>query len=357
MKAKARTLNLSFALLIVSAFSCTECVARVYVSQDKHSGADRRQPVTVSDLLRSKSISPYELARYINEQDTSKERKVDFKSVWNKLKIERDEDGVFDIYTPSFSRWRAEVIEVPSSDEHPDCVVLKIAADGGANRRYLVFKRIASAGSVRGWQFTGHVDHIDHKYEWSEHNRFYRVISNEAGDWLILRALGATGTGVFEIDEYWYKVDAETPRKVLQYPVEFRYSAGFISDLDFEAAMGSPKFVSGPLTQQILYAVSFGLVYEPESHFLFSRKARVTFVWNDEAGKFVFDESQSDVSANEFDDYFGVEDDEKFIRYNFKWLLKVAGDGGDEGRAWFKRVLDKTEDDSLKAMLQRALQP
>jgi hypothetical protein len=268
--------------------------------------------------------------------------------------VPRDQDGIFDGFIPSYSRWRAEVIETPSSTEQAATVVLKIAVHGGANRRYLIFKRGSPTPSGQ-WRFSGYIDILDNKYEGSAHNKYHKILSNEAGDWLILRELGASGTGILGINELWYKIDEEVPQEVLNYPVEYHRVMGTISDLECKARVDEPELGDGTFVQQVQYFVSFAPDYKPKFQWLLSKKATVRFVWSDAAKKFLFDDV-SEISQEELKDKFGGWDDQKFIEYNFDRFVKIARTGNEEQKEWLKRVLGAIKDPRQRGIFQQALQ-
>lgn len=344
-------------LVILPVSACSDRQSLIYgqVSQPNNTPSTSKEAGDYPNALESDTISPYQLEEYINRQDENEVEVVDFKPVWERLQVPRDQEGIFDGFIPSYSRWRAEIIETPSSTKHAATVILKIAAEGGANRRYLIFKRSSATPSAQ-WRFSGYIDILDNKYEASAHNKYHKIFSNVAGDWLILRELGASGTGVLGINELWYKIDEERPQEVLNYPVEYHRVMGNISDLECKASVDEPELEDGAFVQQVRYFVSFAPDYKPKFQWLFSKKAKVRFVWSDAAKKFLFDDVVSEISQEEFKDKFGGWDDQKFIEYNLDRFVKIARTGNEEQKEWLKRVLGEIKDPRQQGTLQQALQ-
>ncbi len=149
-------------------------------------------------------ISPYDIQKYINQHDDNETELVDFRPIWKMMQVKPDEEGVFDGFVPSYSRWHAELFSAGTRVKKDRPLVLKISANGGADRRYLIFSlnRSYRSTNVR-WQFSGCIDVLDNKYEGSPHQAYHRVVSSGKHTWLILRALAGSGTGIYQINEAW----------------------------------------------------------------------------------------------------------------------------------------------------------
>src|SRR5262249_53485061 len=151
--------------------------------------------------------------------------------IWKILRVKQDEDRIFDGFVPSYSRWHAELFSDGALGKNAGKLILKISANGGADRRYLVFSRDLSyrQGKVR-WRFWGSIDVLDNKYEGSPHQSYHRMVNSGKHTWLVLRALGASGTGVYQIDEAWYEIAQVPPKKVLEYPIRGYFANSDVCD-------------------------------------------------------------------------------------------------------------------------------
>jgi hypothetical protein len=322
-------------------------------AEGPHSDASQyppKQNAELSRILSSPSISPRQLEEYTNQRDENENEFVDFKPIWRRLQIPRDQEGRFDGFDPASSRWRAELIDTSEPDMRALKAIVKISADGGADRRYLVF---AKDEAGERWRFSGNIDFTDN-YEASEATRYHRVVSDSKHVWLALRTAPRIGTGISASDERWSLIDKEPPREVLKYPLEGGRVTGALSDVQYKASIMEPTFLAGRLTQTVRYKVSFGVAAKPKFHWLFAKTAQVNFVWDENGDKFVLDGPTSNVSAEEVDTIFGA-DEEKFIEYNLRELILLARGASAEQRKWLKRVIDKIHDGSQRAALGQAL--
>jgi hypothetical protein len=88
---------------------------------------------------------------------------------------------------------------------------------------------------------------------------------------------------------------------------------------------------------------------------LFSKTALVSFVWDEEAQRFVVDRSRSNITAEEVEDRFGSWDEEKFIRYNFQKLLRLAKRTNSGQREWYEHTINGILGASERSDLLNAL--
>lgn len=147
----------------------------------------------LSRILGSPTISPQQLEAFTNQRDGYETDFVDFKPIWKRLDISSGQDGLFDGFDKSSTRWAAELIDV-SSQLKPVKIVVKLSANGGADRRYLVFVKDEAESNVERWSFSGQIDITDN-YEASAATRYHRVVSDSNHVWLVLRNAPRIGTG------------------------------------------------------------------------------------------------------------------------------------------------------------------
>ena len=330
-------------------------------SNENSNGAVRqeteKEPHAISRILESPSISPYEIQQFVNEQ--TGRQLVEFGPLWSKLRIPRDEEGIFDGFIASYSPWRAEVIDVSKSDdgglrEKNDLSILKIAAQGGSSRRYLIFRLVKDLpNSV--WQFLGNIDILGN-YEGNKDIDYQKIVRHEHNTFLIVRTVPRIGTGLSDTSEMWFKIDEDHPKKMLEYPINGASVVGNVSDVEYVATtILEPKARSGFLTQEVRYTVLFGATVKPAFKWLFSKSVRVVFVWDQAAQAFTL-APMSDISMAELNSRFGSERPSEFIRYNFDRLLKLVSGVTPEQRKWFDRVVNEMPDSREKSALVRALE-
>lgn len=348
---------LIFILLLSScALGCRVRNGRVSAegSQSNVNHGSPGQSEALSRILSSATISPYQLEEYTNQHDEYETKFVDFKPIWRRLQIPRDEDGDFDGFDPSVTRWRAEIIDAGKSDESLVKIIFKLSAYGGADRRYLVFDKAQGSSGEEQWSFSGNIDIIGN-YEASEETEYHRVVMNSKHVWLVLRSDPRIGTGISGSDETWYIIHEGPPREVLKYPLEGGRVMGQLSDLEYKARISPTDVADGNLAQYVRYTVSFGAASSPKFRWLFSKRVRACFVWNEIQCKFILDESKSDVSEEELDTTFGSWNEQRFVKYNLRLFPGLAQAANSEQRSWLRSLIDTMPEGTEKSALIKSL--
>lgn len=350
MKAAARAVLLIFWLSLIHTLSgCNtrQIIAHTDGSQpESERSSQDNHTLYPSRILDSPTVSPYDIEEFINSQRRDEDHFIDFRPIWERLQISKEQDEAFDGFAPSSTHWRAEVISFTSSSVDSNRTILYIELFGGAYRRYLFFDQDGE------WKCISHIDVLD-CYEGSENS--HRIVSNGKQVFLVLRAHPRIGTGVWAIKETWYRIDGDHTQEVLRYHVAGGRVGGYICDLEYKARIADPVMINDNLVQQVRYTVSFGAAYRP-FRWLFSKKGKVYFVWDELADRFIVDAWRSDFSEEELENNFGGSNENEFIRYNFQRLVKLARRANPEQREWFNRVVSKLPEGTEKTSLQQALQ-
>jgi hypothetical protein len=280
-------------------------------------------------------LTPYNLVDLINGVDKGADGFFDLTAVWDRLGIARDKDGVFDgIDPPQYGPWTAQVLQAGNPDKGRLVIVFISAADG-ACRRYLVFRW----GSAR-WQVSN-IDILDNKYGGSPHQRYHRLVTNGHSTWLALRSLGASGTGVYEIDEEWYEIGGNHTEKVLEFPTKgwFNNDNENICNREFGSRITGENTLRGSYAIQVRFWVEFGPYGEGDWKFHQTKDA--TYVWNERERQFVLDESSSNVAREEIADVFHTEllTDSTFLIYNLSELSRIRERGSQRDRTGLESLL------------------
>lgn len=299
-----------------------------------------------------RSLSPFDIRDFINGVDEDLTEFYDFSPLWEKLQIDKGADDSFEGFTPSYSRWRARTYKEISTHQGK-LVVLKIDAMGGVSRRYLIFRQTyTSPALTNAWQILGNIDILDSKYEGSPHQQYYRVITMGNQVWLLLRSLGGSGTGVYQIDETWYQIAAGKPKQALEYAVEGYFSNDNVCARTFSATVNSCYPLNGNYRVEIQHKVSYG-----DRRGEFSKKQLAIYDWSNETGSFIFNKARSDITEEEKEDIFntGFFSDDKFITYNFTKLKQIARRGSVGQRRWLKEALSRMESEPRKSELENLL--
>ena len=271
-------------------------------------------------------LTPYNLAHLINGVDKGADGFFDLTAVWDRLGIARDKDGVFDGIDPAeYGSWAAQVLQADKTNKGR-LVIVFISATGGANRRYVVFRRESAR-----WQVSN-IDILDYKYADTPRQQYHRLVSNSRSTWLALRSLGDSGTGVHEIEEDWYEISGNHPEKVLEFPTEGWFGNDDICNREFGSRIIGEKTLPGSYAIQVRFWVTFGPY--GEGHWKFHQTKDATYVWNNWERQFVLDESSSNVSQDEIADMFhtGMLTDSKFLIYNLSELSRIRERGSQRDR-------------------------
>jgi hypothetical protein len=297
----------------------------------------RRAVINATLSEEPQLLVPYRLERLINDVETNLDAFWDFKSIWERMGIERDSEGVFDGFVPSFSAWAAEIFTAYNRNTGT-AVVLVVSADGRANRRYVVFR-----GAGTRWRILGNIDILDNKYEGSPHQRYHRVVTNEHNTWLVLRKLGASGTGVYQVNEVWYEISTEHPKPVLEYPIEgyFCNDNQDVCSRAFDSRIVGEEAAGVAYTVKILFSVSYGC--DRGAIPGFQKKGKAAYVWNPTLARFVLNEPASELDRQEIRDVYntGFLSDSKFLAYNFKELNAIAARGDERRSNWVRAILNR----------------
>jgi len=286
-------------------------------------------------------LMPSRLERLINGVDKNSNSFLDFRSIWERMGIERDSGGVFDGFVPSFGAWGAEMFPA-FNPNNGSGLVLVISADGGANRRYLVFRAAATR-----WRISGNIDILDNEYEGSPHQRYRRVVTSAHNTWLVIRRLEDRGTGVYQVNELWYEISGEHPRPVLEYPLEgyFFNDDQNVCNRMFDSRIIAEEAADVAYTIKILFTVSY--CSDRGGSPRLRKKGRADYVWNPGLGRFVLNEAASDLDEQEISDVYntGFLSDSRILAYNFKELKAVEGNGNEKQRNWVRAILDRIKNE------------
>jgi hypothetical protein len=169
----------------------------------------------------------------------------------------------------------------------------------------------------------------------------------------VLRALAASGTGVYQVNETWHEIANSPPRKILEYPIKGHYAQGDVCDRRFSSRVVNQHRLNGLYIIEIQLSVTYGL-----EHPVFSKRQTVSYVWMPALGEFVFDETRSQISKDEMELVYrtGFIKDEMFVSWNYPELERIASRGNKSQREWLEWALDRVDDVPQKRRLLDTLQ-
>lgn len=315
---------------------------------------------------RTKSIDPFALASEIVKA-THNRTVIDLISTWQQLGIEPgefEECGDCEVYAH-----KAELNGIAGAE-----ALIKLTKSNYACR-YLVFTRTA-----KDWKFLGHVDHDFNRYQMARH----RVASVKGRRFLVIRGQEGSGSGFALYSETWYSVGNAGVKPVLAYPVEgntYPWPSGL--GRSFKAA-AVPEIRTNRIT--VHYTVSYTTLnyIKEDLKKLFVNQHRVTYVWDKQAGQFIFDHRQSNISPAEIDALANIETEdnsqpatkignttfysmsqkkafvgggyEVFLKFNLRSLIMIARGRVAKEKEWLRQFLADCQDTSEKKALMKALQ-
>jgi len=71
-------------------------------------------------------------------------------------------------------------------------------------------------------------------------------------------ALGASGTGTYQINEMWYEIHGHSPQQALEYSIEGWHASGDFSDREFLSRLISQGTYGSSFRVEVMFCVSYG---------------------------------------------------------------------------------------------------
>jgi len=317
------------------------------VRQDK-SVTPAREP----GILKSDSLSPYVIEWYLDMSEHA-----DLNYLWQLLKMksyaERPDRCGGDC--------AAETFDIKTGDEEGEIVALKVSFASLGFYEYLIFRKSRSLSDVKDeWIFLGNIDSPGQRDAPPEH----RIESGSDRTWFVLRELWSRESSTFKArGEKWYEIKEGGIKQVLYFPVEGREKiCDAHLDRSYTTILLRHGLEDGVYTVPVQFLVSYGIcdcTRSNESHALFGKGQKASYVWNGEKDRFVLDASRSDITEKDIGSLYGVEglNEAIFVEYNFDELSAIATDGDSKQKEWLKKFVGGRGDSSRKEALRRMLRP
>src|SRR5688572_29590738 len=152
--------------------------------------------------------SPGKIAAYVNDNTQD----ADLSLIWKRLRLAvtgqaPDRCGCRSDECPGTCR--ATVFDVGRDAQQSRRSVLRICYAGGADCRYIVFKK------EQQWRVVGLIESLHNQYRPPEH----RFVTSKEGCWFAIKQLSGRGTGFLSYSEFWYDLSKSNLPVVLDYPV------------------------------------------------------------------------------------------------------------------------------------------
>jgi hypothetical protein len=310
------------------------------------------------------SISPLELARSINNARRA-QTDIELADTWQKLGVNA---GSFEVCG---SDCEAKVFHHELSSHTGLEVVLKLTQSFDICR-FLIFGQAKDGG----WKFLGHVDHDFNKYEMARQ----RIASVNGKPFLVIRGQEGSGSGFALYAETWYEVSDNGVKPVLNYPADGHtnpWPAGLARSF---TATNIPTTARERLTIQYTVTYDAGGYDGDGVKLAFINRHRLSYQWDNAAGKFVLDPQQSNISAAEVAAIANIQSDDEpksgtkigetvfyssseshsfngggyevFLKFNLPRLMTIAKGRAGKSKSWLNRFLTECDDtDEKKALL------
>lgn len=346
--AASRIYRISFILSFAIMLLLRPAGNKAFHSEQKGAGTQAprtyESPQTEArDPKQSGTLSPYDIARYINENENA-----DIRQIWRWLGLNITStdlsykcNGNCEADTFVINYWGGKAIAA------------KISYTGGDYYQYLIFKNARPGENT--WRFLGHFDSSGQRYGSPEH----RVETWHKKSWIVIKELWGRGSGFVLYGEKWYQIDDTAIKKVFAYPASGHVSS-YLEKRGRETGsmLLDVEDSNGTLSIKIQFSVSYNFGDDPVQQ-LFFKEQHGYFRWDSKSKKFVFDSSRSQVTESELDKVFGYDesmDEKDFVEYNYQELLEMATRGNEIQKGWLSRYLDNVPDSPQKSALRQALE-
>jgi len=213
----------------------------------------------------------------------------------------------------------------------------------------------------------------------------HRVVRASGRNWFVLRGQEGSGSGYSLYGDTWFDVNRTGMKPVLHYSASGRTDP-VIAGLSWEFK-GTPSALlrpRGPRTIKLTFRVSYtadGFETDFAARFIVQRYAM--YVWDKDAGEFVFDHRRSTISEREMDAVANIDSEssgeeeegtkiggstffdgvkgfvgsgfEMFVRLNVRRLLHIANGEDNRAKEWLREFLKQCDDIPEKQLIERAL--
>lgn len=345
------TISLFFVAIYFFASGKTELVQPI----EKVETENVLKSVSIDDTPKEqtelKSLSPYELRNFIDD-----EPEIEVDKIWEKLGISNKFHGlpIFgknDDFLTFCNYCKAETFEYNLDDE-PDAEVLLRIADNMENCRYLLFKQTNTEKS--GWKLLGFADHNFGRYRMPQHS----FLVSGGKSFLTVKVQTTSGTGVSAYQDRLFKVENGNLVELLDYPSEGHQSyLAYQGSKEFGGRVSDVKIQNGIAQIEIEFTVKYsGWDYENNSdYFLWSKKQKAIYEKSLPSNSKKFVSAQSDLTQNEIDIIYGIDaSDTNTLKYNFENLKQIAQEKGKRNQ-WLREFLQHSEKSKEKNMLEKII--
>lgn len=298
-----------------------------------------------------KSLSPYDIESFIYNNP-----QADLNILWQKLGITGKFNSLPDwekneSFLETCTSCEAETFNYNLDDEPGDEVLLRIADNSQESCRYLLFKRIDSAGN--SWKLFGFTDHDFGRYQMPQHS----FLLSGGKSFLIVQVQVQSGSGVAQYNDRLFNVQKGKLIELIDYTADGHQSE-FGYQREFSGRVSDCKIENGKAQIEIEFTVNYtGWDEKSGSDFLlWSKNQKAVYVKSLNSKQKILDSAKSNITQKEIDTIYNVDSstDEDILKYNFEVLQKIAHEKGKRNQ-WLREFLSNCKNFKEKIVLQKIL--
>lgn len=271
-----------------------------------------------------KSLSPYDLETYINNNSEANLGKI-----WQKLNISNQFNGLpnwekNENFFESCASCEAETYEYDLDSEGGNEVILRIA-DTQELCRYLVFKKINFGEN--NWKLLGFIDHDFGRYQMPQHT----FLLSGGKSFLVVKVQTQSGSGVAHYVDRLFIVQKNELIELMDFPSRGHLSMSFhlyFGDRNFTGRAADIRVQNNNAQVKVNFAVDYKFENgeSDTKNLSWSKRQSAVFNISLKSGKKELDLSKSNISKKEIDSVynFDVLNDNDFVKFNLAELKKLA---------------------------------
>ena len=304
--------------------------------------SDTSSPVSETTEPKLKSLSPYEIEAYIDENP-----QADVSDIWRRLGIRYENLGLghFTDEDQFFSSCRgceAEIFTYEFNGKAGSEVLLRVSDRLQEACRYLIFEELNARSAKDGWKLLGHIDHAFGRYRIPQHY----FVASQGKTWLVVQGQAGSGSGFALYYDRLFRFDGDKMKEVLSYPSEGHLSGvvGYEPSREFAARILSCESKNGIETVMIEFTLSYsGYVEDSDvsNVLLWDKRQKAVYIKQPGSRNYVLDESKSDLSEKEIKAIYAGEglSADSTLKYNYDELVKIATGKNSKSRKWLRGFL------------------
>lgn len=298
-----------------------------------------------------KSLSPYDLETYINNNS-----EANLDKIWQKLNISNQFNGLpnwekNENFFESCASCETEIYEYDLDSEGGNEVILRIA-DTQELCRYLVFKKINFGEN--NWKLLGFIDHDFGRYQMPQHTFF----SKSGKHFLAVEVQTLSGYISHYINRLFIVQDGKLI-EILNFPASGHLSMDALNTHNFTGRFINYRARNDLSEIEIELKVNFTAWSNQKKSeiLLWSKKQKAVYDVSPKTKKAILNHSKSDITQNEIDSIYNISSftDEDVLKYYLPELKKIAAEKSEKNE-WLRDFLYRFNHSPEKTTLEKILE-